>query len=304
MAGCGSRNPSYMSLFRNGELERRVAFARQMLHRCALCPWKCGVNRISGETGYCRSGARARVADFGPHFGEERPLVARRGSGTIFFAGCNLRCVYCQNDDISHGDAGREVSDDELADMMLDLQMQGCHNINLVSPSHVVAQILSALLLAIERGLAIPLVYNTGGYDSLETLQLLDGIVDIYLPDIKYADERVAGELSGASDYVARAKEALREMHRQVGELEVDRVGAAARGLMIRHLVLPDGLAGTRQVLSFVARELSVDTYVNIMGQYRPCFEADRHNSLGRRPTGEEMEEAYAIAKEVGLRTA
>lgn len=241
------------------------------------------------------------VSSFGPHFGEEAPLRGARGSGTIFFAWCNLRCVYCQNWDISHAGEGREVTAEELAGTMLSLQRQGCHNINLVSPSHVVAQILDALTIAAEKGLRLPLVYNTGGYDSPAALALLDGVVDIYMPDLKYGDPAVARKYSKARDYVAINQAALKEMHRQVGDLVVDHRGVARRGLLVRHLVLPNGLAGTEAVLRFVADDISAHTYLNIMGQYRPCYRAGEEPDLARRPDRAEMAEAFALAHRFGL---
>jgi putative pyruvate formate lyase activating enzyme len=242
------------------------------------------------------------VASYGPHFGEERPLVGVYGSGTIFLSFCNLRCVFCQNYDISHLGEGREVSVGELGEMMLSLRRQRCHNINFVTPTHQVAQILSALPCAIEGGLSVPLVYNCGGYEEPATLRLLDGIFDIYMPDFKYGDSETALRFSGAPHYVDTAKEALKEMHRQVGDLVVDERGIAVRGLLVRHLVLPGGLAGTRRVMEFIAREISPDTYVNIMDQYRPCYKAYAYPPLNRRITVSEFEEAVAIAREEGIR--
>jgi len=302
MSISGTRPPSYLSLHRTGRLSRRIEKARSILRKCTLCPWRCGVDRLAGERGFCRIGATARVASYAPHFGEESPLVGRRGSGTIFLAGCNLRCLFCQNFDISQMDEGQDVGAEELSGMMISLQRQGCHNINFVTPTHVVPPILEALSLAVDRGLVIPLVYNCGGYESVATLALLEGVFDIYLPDMKYADERVAQELSGPKDYVAAARRALREMYRQVGDLETDEEGIALRGLMVRHLVLPGNLSGTREVLGFIARELSTETYVNLMDQYRPCFKAQGHPSLGKRVGREEMTAAYAAARELGLR--
>jgi putative pyruvate formate lyase activating enzyme len=242
------------------------------------------------------------VSSYGPHFGEERPLVGARGSGTIFLAYCNLKCVFCQNYDISHLGEGREVQVEELGEMVLSLWRQGCHNINFVTPSHQAAQIIAALPYAIERGLDVPLVYNCGGYEELATLRLLDEIFDIYMPDFKYGDSATALLLSGTPHYVETAKEALVEMHRQVGDLVMDERGVAVRGLLVRHLVLPAGLAGTRQVMGFIAREISPDTYVNIMDQYRPCFKAALHPSMNRRITSGEFDEAVAIAQEEGIR--
>jgi putative pyruvate formate lyase activating enzyme len=266
-----------------------------------MCPRNCGVNRLLDETGFCRTGRYALVSSYGPHFGEEPPLVGSRGSGTIFFAGCNLGCIFCQNYDISHLLHGSAVTPQELADLMLELQGRGCHNINLVTPSHVGAQILEALPIANERGLKVPLVYNCGGYDSIDTLKLFDGIIDIYMPDAKYADEKVAMEFSRAPNYPQVMKAALKEMHRQVGDLEMDERGIAVRGMIIRHLVLPNGLAGTQDIMRFIARELSTDSYVNIMEQYHPVYKAYEHSMINRRITRTEYLEALDMASAEGL---
>lgn len=241
------------------------------------------------------------MASYGPHFGEEDPLVGGGGSGTIFFAHCNLLCLFCQNYEISHLGEGREVSAAKLAGVMLDLQAQGCANINFVSPSHVVAQILEALPVAVSEGLKIPLVYNTGGYDSLETLKLLEGLIDIYMPDLKFLDGEISRKYCEAEDYPEVVREAIREMHRQTGDLIINPGGLAERGLLVRHLVLPEGLAGTRRVLRFLAREISPRTYVNLMPQYRPCGRAGEYPPLNRRLTSQEFEEAIRIAQEEGI---
>lgn len=241
------------------------------------------------------------VSSFHAHFGEERPLVGYYGSGTIFLTYCNLKCLFCQNYDISHLGEGREISREEFGSMMISLMRQGCHNLNFVTPTHQAAQIVSSLPSAIENGLDIPLVYNCGGYESVETIKLLDGIIDIYMPDFKYGNNESAKKLSAAPDYVEVAKEAVKEMHRQVGDLKIDKRGIAQRGLLIRHLVLPNGLAGTREVMRFIAMEISKNTYVNIMDQYRPCYKAFEHPPMDRRITGEEFEEAVRIAREEGL---
>ncbi len=298
----GTSEPGYIQLHNTGELAGRVEAAREILADCTLCPWHCHVNRHQGEKGVCRVGALPMVSSYGPHFGEERPLVGSRGSGTIFLSFCNLKCVFCQNYDISHLGEGREVSVEELGEMMLLLWRQGCHNINFVTPTHQAAQILCALPYAVERGLNVPLVYNCGGYEEPATLRLLDGIIDIYMPDFKYGDSDTALRLSGAPRYVETAMAALKEMHRQVGDLITDRRGVAVRGLLIRHLVLPGGLAGTRRVMEFIAREISPDTYVNVMDQYHPCFKASGYPPLNRRITNEEFGEAIAVAREEGIR--
>jgi putative pyruvate formate lyase activating enzyme len=249
----------------------------------------------------CRTGEHAIAHSHGPHHGEEDPLRGSKGSGTIFFSWCNLRCVYCQNWDISQKGLGREVEADDLAVMMLDLQASGCHNINFVTPSHVVAQIIAAVEIAAGKGLDLPLVYNSGGYDSPEALQLLDGIIDIYMPDMKYGDAGKARQFSHVRDYVAVNRAAVREMHRQVGDLILDRNGIALRGLLVRHLVLPDNLSGTDRVLAFLAEEISSETYLNLMDQYRPCYRADENAPLDRRIMNREYSQALAWAEELGL---
>jgi putative pyruvate formate lyase activating enzyme len=281
-------------------LERRVEAAYARLASCDLCPRRCGVDRLRGERGTCRTGAEAVVASAGPHFGEEAPLVGQSGSGTIFFAWCNLRCQYCQNHTISQGGEGQAVTPEALAEIMLALQSRGCHNINTVTPSHVVPQILAATHIAAQKGLRIPLVYNTGGYDSVETLALLDGVVDIYMPDCKYADAAVAKRYSQVDDYPAVNQAAVREMHRQVGDLRCDARGVAQRGLLVRHLVLPEGLAGTAQIVTYLAA-LSQDTYLNVMAQYRPCYRAYDLPPLDRPITRAEYAEAVRLALEAGL---
>lgn len=293
--------PAYRALLENGELDRRVEVARRMLERCRLCPRVCGVNRLADERGECRTGRRAVVSSAHLHFGEEPPLVGWGGSGTIFFTHCNLHCQYCQNYEISQLGEGDEVEAEDLARIMLRLQSAGAHNINLVTPTHVVPQILAALAIAARAGLRLPLVYNTGGYDAIPTLRLLDGVVDIYMPDAKYADEDAARRYSQVEHYPQVNRRALREMHRQVGDLVVDRHGIARRGLIIRHLVLPEGLAGTPEVMRFLAEEISVDSYVNIMAQYRPCFRAGEYPPLRRRITAEEFHGAVAVARACGL---
>jgi putative pyruvate formate lyase activating enzyme len=295
-------HPGYLNLYKEGGLQNRLAEARAILKSCRLCPRECQVDRTAKEKGYCRTGILPVVSSYSPHFGEEDPLVGFKGSGTIFFTHCNLLCLFCQNYEISHLGEGREVAADRLAKMMLDLQEMGCHNINFVSPTHVVAQILEALPLAIAAGLRVPLVYNTGGYDAVETLKLLDGIFDIYMPDLKFMDGEVAEKFCRAKDYPEKAKAAIREMHRQVGDLTLDPRGIAERGLLVRHLVLPGGLAGTKQVMRFLAREVSPNTYVNIMAQFRPCGEAVEHPPLNRRITSAEYEEALRMAHEEGIR--
>lgn len=284
------------------ELSDKVEQALSLLEECRLCPRRCGVNRLEGRPGICRSGRNALVSSYGPHFGEESVLVGRRGSGTIFFANCNLECVFCQNYDISHDGDGREVSPEKLGKIMLDLQNKGCHNINLVSPTHFVPQITEALITAADGGLKVPLVYNSGGYDNPELLQILDGVVDIYMPDIKFGEDAAGEKYLGVKDYFSTARLAVREMHRQVGDMEVDDKGIARRGLLVRHLVLPDNLARSDLVLRFVAGEVSKDTYINIMDQYYPAHLAFRYEGLNRRITQKEYREVLSLARGLGLK--
>ncbi len=291
---------SYLALADSGRLQGRVEAALDLLAPCTACPRQCRVDRLADQQGSCQTGRLATVASYAPHFGEERPLVGTSGSGTIFLAGCNLGCVFCQNYDISHLAHGREVTADQLAAMMVKLQNIGCHNINFVTPTHVVPQILEALPAAIAAGLTVPLVYNCGGYESLEMLRLLEGVFDIYMPDAKYADGDVAARFSNASDYPDRMRAALREMHRQVGDLQMDERGLAVRGLLVRHLVLPEDLAGTTRIMQFIA-SLSKQTYVNVMDQYRPAYRADEYPSLGRTLTGPEYRDAVQAARHAGL---
>ena len=295
--------PAYLSLLESGELEARVAEANRRLENCDLCARYCYVDRRKTTKGaVCRTGERAIVHGYGPHHGEERPLRGWAGSGTIFFSWCNLRCVYCQNWDISQQGLGHAVTPEELAGMMLELQSRHCHNINFVTPSHVVAQIIHATCIAAQRGLRLPLVYNTGGYDSPEALRLLDGIIDIYMPDMKYGDSAIARKYSKVRNYVDVNQAAIRMMHDQVGDLELDDDGIARRGLLVRHLVLPENLAGTDSVLEFLATQVSDRTYLNLMDQYFPCYRADQSPPLDRRITRSEFDDALGIAGRLGLR--
>jgi putative pyruvate formate lyase activating enzyme len=294
--------PAYLALYRAGGLAERSRAALARLEDCDLCARYCHVDRTEGVRGaVCRTGRHAVVSSAFPHLGEEDSIRGNRGSGTIFLSWCNLRCVYCQNWELSWRGEGREVQAEELAEIMLKLQEQGCHNINFVSPSHVVAQILEALVLAVEGGLRLPIVYNTGGYDSSEALALLDGVVDIYMPDIKYSDSEIAHRYSHIRDYVRYNRAAVREMHRQVGDLVLDANGVARRGLLVRHLVLPGDKAGTDEVLRFIAEEISRDTYLNLMDQYRPCHKAVGDPELGRSLTRGEFEAALENARRHGL---
>ncbi|MEE8470907.1 MAG: radical SAM protein [Dehalococcoidia bacterium] len=292
---------AYRKLDEEGKLRERVEQAVALLENCCLCPRRCQVNRSKGDVGKCRTGRAALVSSFGPHFGEEAPLVGSGGSGTIFFTYCNLRCCFCQNYAISQLGEGQAVESNELAEMMLSLERRGCHNINFVSPTHVVPQILEALEIAVRAGLSVPLVYNSGGYDSVETLRLLDGIVDIYMPDMKYSDERNAWRLSGIKGYPGANKAAVKEMHLQVGDLELNNRGVAVRGLLVRHLVLPHDLAGTSGVCRFLSQEISTDTYINVMAQYRPCYRASDVPELTRSIAEEEFAEAVRTARHYGL---
>ncbi len=293
--------PAYLKLLESGELAPRKDQAAQHLSNCDLCARYCHVNRYQTTKGaVCRTGEKAVVYSFGPHHGEEKPLRGDHGSGTIFFSWCNLRCVYCQNWEISQLGQGNEVTPEELAQMMLQLQERGCHNINFVSPSHVVAQIIGAVYLAARQGLHLPLVYNTGGYDSPEALKLLDGIIDIYMPDLKYGDEATALKYSKAPNYVKVNQQAVKEMHRQVGDLVIAANGLAVRGLLVRHLVLPNNLAGTERVLSFLVGEISRHTYLNLMAQYYPCYRADQYPPLDRPLTSREYQQARQLADKYG----
>ncbi len=293
--------PHYISLYRTGSLDERIEEARKLLHDCQICPRRCRVNRYENELGVCGIGKLPKISSYNPHFGEEPPLVGTHGSGTIFITSCNLGCVFCQNYEISHLRDGYEVSFERLAQMMIELQNRGCHNINFVTPTHVVPHILEALPIAIREGLHIPLVYNTGGYDLVETLQLLDGVFDIYMPDFKFSDSDVAAKWCKARDYPQVVMEVIREMHRQVGDLMVNDRGIAERGLIVRHLVMPNGLAGTRKVMQFLAQNISSHTYVNIMDQYHPCGLARKYPEINRRINEKEFEDALRIAREEGI---
>jgi putative pyruvate formate lyase activating enzyme len=292
--------PAYRDLIDSGELARRVSRARELLARCTLCPRHCGVDRLSGEVGYCGGGALAKVASFGPHFGEESPLVGTHGSGTIFFSGCNLKCCFCQNYDISHGGSGREADSRELAAMMLTLEGRGCHNINFVTPTHFLPQTLAAIETAALDGLSVPIVYNCGGYEEVAALELLEGVVDIYMPDFKFLSEEPAGEYCDAPDYGKVAAGALAEMQRQVGDLIV-RDGIAIRGLLVRHLVMPGGVGEAGRIFEFIAREISPRAFVNVMAQYRPCYRSGEHDDIAARLGRGEFERALDAARRSGL---
>ena len=295
--------PAYLRSFESGELARKAEEAVASLEKCRVCPWNCEINRLADKTKVCRTGRYARVGSYFAHFGEEDCLRGWNGSGTIFFSWCNLRCVFCQNFDLSQQGEGREVRPEELARMMLALQANGCHNINFVTPEHVVPQILEALPLAIQAGLRLPIVYNTSAYDSLESLRLMEGIVDIYMPDFKFWDPELAKRYVKARDYPEAARAAIKEMHRQVGPLAFDAHGLARRGVLVRHLVMPGGTGGTREIMRFLATELSPDTYVNIMAQYSPAgkVNAESYPEINRRVMPIEYQEAIRIAYDQGL---
>ena len=290
--------PSYLKLYEEGILQESIEKLNIVLRNCTLCPHECKVDRLSNKKGICGAGGQIEISSAFAHFGEEKPLVGKYGSGTIFLTHCNLKCIFCQNYDISHQRNGRKATIEQLADSMLELQIAGCSNINLVTPTHVIAAIAATIELARKKGLTLPTVYNTGGYDSVETLKLLEGLIDIYMPDMKYYDSKVAGELSVAPDYPEINFAAVKEMQRQVGDLKVEK-GLATRGLLVRHLVLPENLAGSKRIIDFLAKEISPRTTINIMGQYRPCYHAFSNPKINRPPTIEKINSAkqYAIKK-------
>lgn len=291
-----------MVLLSREELNKRIDAAYALLAGCRLCPRECGVNRLANnKLGFCRSGLNPIISSAGPHFGEEPPISGTNGSGTIFFANCNLRCVYCQNYSISQFGNGVERTPEELAGQMLYLQEKGCHNLNLVTPTHFMPQILRALAIALERGFNLPIVYNTSGYDSVEALRLLDGIVDIYMPDMRYSDNAIAQKYSIAPHYTEINRAAVKEMYRQVGPLELDERGIAVRGLLIRHLVLPNGVSSTKDIMRFVSEALSPDVYISLMSQYFPAYRAIEYGEISRRLKHEEYGEAIAAMKGYGL---
>ena len=293
--------PSYIHLFEKGELQQRGRLLKEFLKECRLCPRACGVNRLSAEIGVCQAGLELEVSSAFPHFGEEPPLVGYHGSGTIFLTHCNLRCIFCQNYDISHLGTGKPMTSSDMARVMVRLQEMGCHNINFVTPTHYTPQIVASLPEAIEMGLRLPIVYNCSGYESLEVVRLLEGVVDIYMPDAKYLDSKRSKQFSNAPDYPGVLKEILKEMHRQVGDLTVDSKGIAERGLLIRHLVMPHGVASSEAVLRFIAEEISIHSYVNVMDQYRPEYRAHECPEINRRVTQKEYLEATQWAKRYQL---
>lgn len=301
--------PAYLAVYRDGKMQQRVSKALDELAECRACPRDCRINRLAGETRVCRIGRYARVASAAPHFGEEDCLRGSRGSGTIFFGSCNLRCTFCQNWDISQSSAGYEHTPAELAELMLGLQALGCHNINFVTPEHVAPQVVEAVAAAIPLGLSVPVVYNTSAYDSITSLELMDGLVDIYMPDFKFWTTESSLRFLKAKDYPQRAREAIREMHRQVGPLRFGPDGTARRGVLVRHLVMPGLLDETASIFRWLAEEVSEDTFVNVMAQYRPEYKVGtrapdgtrRYGGINRRLKGEELKEAYELAQAAGL---
>ena len=293
--------PLYLEKLTMPELKQRAEALHQLLVECRICPNECKAKRTEGETGECHSKVEVYISSVGPHFGEEPPLVGTNGSGTIFFTNCNLDCQFCQNYDISHLGMGEKASKSDLARSMLQLQHIGCHNINLVTPTHFSPQIVDELVLAIEKGLELPIVYNCGGYESVETLKLLEDIVDIYMPDIKYSIDENALKYSGVQNYWETVKLTVKEMHQQVGDLKLSKRGIAQRGLLVRHLVLPNDIAGSKAVVDFVADEISTDTYLNIMDQYRPAYHANIYPELNRRITPSEYKDVIDYAHNKGL---
>ena len=292
---------SLQELYKSGELKERVKKAYHNYKNCTMCPHECRVNRLQGEKGKCGIGRLPKISGSGPHRGEESPLSGWKGSGTIFFSGCNLECVYCQNYDISQKLRGQQVDIEHLAGIMMTLQRRKCHNINLVTPSHVIYPILAALYLAAKKGLELPIVYNSSAYDSQKALELMEGIVDIYMPDFKYGSDEKGKEYSGVQGYFNTASKAVKEMYRQVGKLRVDKSEIAQSGLIIRHLVLPNNAAESDRVMEFIAEELSPDNYINLMRQYYPSYRAGEFPELSRRPRGRELDQARKAARNAGI---
>lgn len=292
--------PVYLKALREDFFKRKMERARALLQECCVCPRICRVNRIANEQGECQTGLHPIISSYFPHFGEEAPLVGYKGSGTIFIAGCNLRCLFCQNYDISHLVAGTTVTTERFSEMMLELQEMGCHNINIVTPTHIVPQLVEAIYFAARNGLRLPIVYNSSGYDSITILKLLDGIIDIYMPDFKFFDNTLASRYTDVSDYAKVAKIAIKEMHRQVGDLSVEN-GIARRGLLVRHLVMPNMLENSKKIIRFIADEISLNTYLNIMPQYRPAGEASLHSEIAQSLKYTEFTSALNYAKSLGL---
>jgi putative pyruvate formate lyase activating enzyme len=293
--------PSYIHLYEKGELNQRIQLLKEFLKECRLCPRECRVNRLNGEVGYCKAPSELMVSSVFPHFGEEAPLVGYHGSGTIFLTHCNLRCIFCQNYDISHLGRGERITSSEMAKVMVRLQELGCHNINFVTPTHYAPQIVASLPEAIEMGFRLPIVYNCSGYEAIEVIRVLEDVVDIYMPDAKYMDERFSKQFSNAPDYPEVLTKVLKEMHRQVGDLKTNSKGVAERGLLIRHLVMPNGVSSSQMVLKLIAEEISLHSYVNIMDQYRPEYRAHDHPEISRRITHKEYLEVVQMARHFRL---
>lgn len=293
--------PSYLNAYDNGRLDEVATYVFKLLEACCICPRRCRVNRLKNEKGFCRTGYLPKVYSFLSHHGEEPPISGTRGSGTIFFSGCNMSCVYCQNYEFSQQDNDRETDFKDLAGYMLKLQDMGCHNINLVTPTHLLPQILKALSIAVRGGLSIPLVYNTSGYELVNIIKLLDGIIDIYLADIRYAGNDMAAQYSNAADYPKFNQEAIKEMYRQVGIVAIDKKGIVKKGLIIRHLVLPGGIAGTEKIMKFISDELSNQTYISLMSQYTPFYKAGQYGTISRRITQQEYSQAQDIMEKYNL---
>ncbi|MBN1932832.1 MAG: radical SAM protein [Desulfobacterales bacterium] len=296
-----SFEPVYIKAFQSGLLHEKVKSANKILNSCVLCPRECRINRIEGQLGICKTGKNAWLNAYKAHLGEETPLIGKNGSGTFFFTHCNLLCIFCQNYELSHEGRGKEISNSEMAEMMLILQEAECPNIHFISPTHVVPQILSALEIAVQKGLSIPLVYNSSGYESIETLKILDGIIDIYMPDFKFWDPDISEKLCSAYDYPEKARAAIIEMHRQVGDLVLDESGKAHRGLLLRHLIMPSGLAGTQNIMHFVAQEISPNTYVNIMPQFKPHGRSYEVKELMNCITEDDYADTLKAAREAGI---
>lgn len=293
--------PAYLESYHNGNLDKLIRISTNMLKSCCICPRKCKVNRLKNEKGFCKTGIKSKICSFMPHHGEEPPISGKRGSGTIFFSYCNMGCVYCQNYEFSQLGGGREVEPEELAQFMLELQRLNCHNINLVTPTHVMPQILMGIRIAISKGLNIPLVYNTGGYELASVIKLLEGIVDIYLPDMRYADSDMAVKYSAADDYPKYNQEAVKEMHRQVGIAKIDNEGIIKKGIIIRHLVLPHNISGTDKIMKFIAGALSKDTYISLMSQYLPYYKASEYKEISRRITYKKYKDAQNSLQKYSL---
>jgi len=293
--------PAYLDVFNSGKLEGLIEQAFIMLESCIICPRQCKVNRLKNELGICKTGLKAKLCSYMSHHGEEPPISGQRGSGTIFFSHCNMSCVYCQNYEFSQVGEGREVDPEELAGFMLELQGIGCHNINLVTPTHVMPQILKALHIAILKGLRIPLVYNTGGYELPEAIKLLEGVVDIYLADMRYADSEMSVKYSNAPEYPRYNQASVKEMHRQVGIADMDDQGIIKKGLIVRHLVMPNNVSGTAKIMKFIAQELSLEIYISLMSQYTPYYKAQEFTDISRRATLEEYKEAEEVMHRYGL---